>query len=91
MIAALNLPQWDTAAHCGECVKVKGPKGGDVVIKIVDQCPECKTGDLDFSPTAFDKLADRVQGRVPISWYPVPCPVSGGIEYHFKDGSHQWF
>jgi expansin (peptidoglycan-binding protein) len=78
------------SAHCGECVQVTGPKG-NVLIKIVDKCPECKTGDLDFSPVAFDKFADRIQGRVPISWYPVPCPVTGGIVYHFKDGINPWF
>jgi expansin (peptidoglycan-binding protein) len=93
MVAAMNAPQWDTASVCGMCVEVSGPKGAanKVVIRIVDKCPECKTGDLDLSPQAFDMIAEHSAGRVQISWQQVACSVSGGLQYHFKDGSSQYW
>ncbi|KAL1918112.1 uncharacterized protein VTP21DRAFT_3378 [Calcarisporiella thermophila] len=72
MVAALNAPQFgkgDTTKNrnCGRRVLIFGPKGM-VVVKIVDLCPGCKNGDLDLSPTAFKKIANLSQGRVPIKW-----------------------
>ena len=89
-IAALNKPDWGGSSLCGACAEVTGPKGS-VTIRIVDQCPECKSGDLDFSPQAFGKIADMAAGRVPISWKLVTCDVSGPIQYKFKDGANQWW
>jgi expansin (peptidoglycan-binding protein) len=89
-IAALNKPDWSGSSLCGACAEVTGPKGS-VTIRIVDQCPECKTGDLDFSPQAFGKIADMAAGRVPISWKLVTCDVSGPIQYKYKDGANQWW
>ncbi len=89
-VAALNDPQWDGSAVCGACAKATGPNGS-VTVRIVDRCPECKSGDLDFSPQAFAKLADLSQGRVAITWQLVPCDVSGDVRYHVKDGSSQWW
>src|SRR6478735_4669720 len=76
MVAALNDPQYGNAEWCGACAAVEGPKG-KVTVRIVDRCPECKTGDLDLSPQAFDKIADHAQGRVPITWSFVSCETSG--------------
>ena len=93
MVAAMNAPQWQGSAVCGMCVEVVGPKGeaNKIVIRIVDLCPECKTGDLDLSQEAFAKIADPVAGRVKINWQPVACGVSGALSYKFKDGSSQWW
>jgi expansin (peptidoglycan-binding protein) len=73
----LNGPQFDpfTPADgnpnkntiCNKRIIVTGPKG-TVEVSIVDKCPECKKGDVDLSPTAFDMIADRVDGRVAITW-----------------------
>ena len=93
MVAAMNNPQWQNSAVCGMCVEVTGPKGdaNKIVVRIVDLCPECKTGDLDLSQEAFAKIADVSAGRVKISWQPVACSVSGPVSYKYKDGTSQWW
>ncbi|KAJ2337309.1 hypothetical protein GGI00_000327 [Coemansia sp. RSA 2681] len=78
LIAAIPAPQYGTnpnpnnAEVCGKCALVKGPKG-QVKVKITDRCPVCKSGDLDLSPSAFEKIGDFVAGRIPISWSFVAC------------------
>ncbi|MEZ4338120.1 MAG: expansin EXLX1 family cellulose-binding protein [Sandaracinaceae bacterium] len=90
LVAAMNAPQWDGSNPCGMCAHVIGPMG-EVTVRIVDLCPECARGDLDLSPDAFDHIAMRAAGRVPITWTEVPCDVSGPLVHHFKDGSNQWW
>ncbi|WP_336242471.1 expansin EXLX1 family cellulose-binding protein [Corallococcus exercitus] len=90
MVAAMNQAQYDNSAVCGECVDIVGPKG-TVRVRIVDQCPDCDKGHLDLSVQAFDKVAERKDGRVDITWTPVSCDVAGPVEYHFKDGSNPWW
>lgn len=72
---ALNHSQYDSSMACGTCIHAYGPIG-DIVIKVVDRCPECKPGDIDFSTGAFVKVAKLEDGRVPIKWQYVPCPLS---------------
>ncbi|KAJ2776712.1 hypothetical protein H4R18_005523 [Coemansia javaensis] len=78
LIAAINAPQYGTnanpnqAAVCGRCALVKGPLG-QVKVKIVDRCPVCKSGDLDLSPAAFDRIGKQEVGRIGISWSFVAC------------------
>jgi expansin (peptidoglycan-binding protein) len=90
MVAAMNMPQYANSAACGTCIDVTGPNG-TITIRIVDLCPECKSGDLDLSEQAFTLIADKVAGRVPISWVPVSCQTSGPISIRFKEGSSQWW
>ncbi|KAJ2743605.1 hypothetical protein GGI20_003611 [Coemansia sp. BCRC 34301] len=78
LIAAIPAPQYGTNANpnnaevCGKCALVKGPKG-QVKVTITDRCPVCKAGDLDLSPSAFEKIGDFAAGRIPISWSFVSC------------------
>lgn len=90
MVAAMNAEQYANAGACGTCVDVRGPKG-QVRVRIVDLCPECKRGHLDLSKEAFQKIADVSAGRVDISWTPVRCDVTTPIRYRLKDGSSQWW
>ena len=71
-------------------IAVTGPRGS-VVVRVVDQCPECKHGDLDLSPQAFQLLSPLAAGRVPISWHEVACDVKGPIAYRFKDGANAYW
>ncbi|MGN6110648.1 MAG: expansin EXLX1 family cellulose-binding protein [Kofleriaceae bacterium] len=89
-VAAMNAPDYANAAWCGGCVEVTGPEG-QVVVRIVDQCPECQRGDLDMSREAFAELSPLPVGRIPITWRAVACPVSGPISYRFKEGSNPWW
>ncbi len=90
MVAAMNAEEYENAAVCGAYVHVTGPKG-EVTVRIVDLCPECKAGHLDLSQEAFARIADLPQGRVPITWQVVSPDLAGPIAYHFKDGSNQWW
>ncbi len=90
-VAAMDAPEFDDAAVCGECVAITGPKG-DLTVRVVDLCPECEKGHLDLSKEAFAKLADVSAGIVPVTWKVVECSVSGNLKYDYKDGvSQYWF
>jgi expansin len=89
-VAAMNAEEYEDAAWCGAYVHVTGPKG-EVTVRIVDLCPECKAGHLDLSREAFAQIADLPLGRVSITWQLVSPAIAGPIAYHFKDGSNQWW
>ncbi|NJN19660.1 MAG: hypothetical protein HC822_27170 [Oscillochloris sp.] len=90
MVAAMNAEQWDGSAVCGSYVEVNGPQGS-IVVRIVDLCPECKSGHLDLSREAFAVIANPIDGRVAVTWRSVSPELSGPVAYHFKDGSNQWW
>ncbi|KAF9065135.1 RlpA-like double-psi beta-barrel-protein domain-containing protein-containing protein [Rhodocollybia butyracea] len=70
LVAALGRIDFDSFSNhvCGR--KVKASSGGkSVVVEIVDRCDGCPGKfDLDFSPAAFNALADPSAGRIPITW-----------------------
>ncbi|MBM7842648.1 expansin EXLX1 family cellulose-binding protein [Herpetosiphon giganteus] len=91
LFGAMNNPDYATADYCGAMVKITGPLGS-VTVQITDRCPECQTGHIDLSPQAFDRIARRVDGIVPITWQLISNPATTGkVGYHFKDGSNQWW
>ncbi|NOK60139.1 MAG: hypothetical protein GFH27_549291n332 [Chloroflexi bacterium AL-W] len=90
MVAAMNETDYDTARLCGAYVEATGPEG-TVVVRIVDLCPGCKSGDIDFSAEAFALIADPDDGRVPISWRIVSPELDGPIVYRYKEGSSQYW
>lgn len=90
MVAAMNAPDYMDSAVCGACVQVDGPDG-QIVVRIVDSCPECQAGHIDLDEDAFPMIADKALGVVPVTWRYVSCPVDGPIVYQFKEGSNQWW
>jgi expansin len=90
MVAAMNAEEYNNAAVCGSYVYVTGPSG-NVTVRIVDLCPECKAGHLDLSREAFAQIAELYLGRVDITWQVISPDLDGPIAYHFKDGSNQWW
>jgi expansin (peptidoglycan-binding protein) len=90
-IAALNVSDWANSAWCGACADVTGPNGNAVRVRIVDECPDCAPGQLDFHPDAFAVLAPKAQGRVAITWNFVACDAQGPVKYKFKDGSNPFW
>jgi expansin (peptidoglycan-binding protein) len=90
-IAALNAPDWANSSWCGACADVTGPNGSTVRVRIVDECADCATGQLDFHPDAFAMLAPKEQGRIPISWTFVACDAQGPVKYKYKDGSNPYW
>ena len=89
--AAMNETDYENSYNCGGYIEATGPDG-TVTVKIVDRCPECLPGDVDFSPQAFDVIADPIDGRVPISWHLVSAPAGiGNLQFVVKDGSNPWW
>ncbi|CAG8484632.1 6130_t:CDS:1 [Cetraspora pellucida] len=76
LVAALPAADYDSLMtdgnpnHSGACGKMATVVcgGKTVTVKIVDRCPNCKSGDLDMSPAAFDCIADRSVGRIQVSY-----------------------
>jgi expansin (peptidoglycan-binding protein) len=92
LFVALGPSQYAGAAACGSYLDVTGPKG-KVRVKVMDSCPECDAGHLDLSRTAFKKIANEVQGVVPIKYRtvvnpPTPAPLSVRIQ---EGASQYWF
>lgn len=90
MVTAINADEYDNAALCGAYLSVTGPKGA-ITVRVVDLCPECRTGHLDLSQEAFARIADPIEGRVDITWQIVSPVLNSPIVYHFKEGSNPWW
>lgn len=91
LYVALGRTEYSGALSCGSYIDVTGPKG-KVRVKVFDSCPECETGHLDLSRTAFKKIADPVAGIVPITYKAVPnAPTPGPLSITFKEGSSRYW
>ncbi|TFK42952.1 RlpA-like double-psi beta-barrel-protein domain-containing protein-containing protein [Crucibulum laeve] len=66
-IVALNIPQWDGGSHCFDTITISY-KGKSTQAQIVDQCPGCPFGGLDFSRGLFDFFASESEGIIFGSW-----------------------
>ena len=91
LYVALGKTEYSGATACGSYLDVTGPKG-KVRVKVTDQCPECATGHLDLSRTAFRKIGAEVSGIIPITYKAVVNPaVPGPMTVTVKDGTSQWW
>lgn len=86
---AMNHSQYDSSFACGACVRAFGPLG-EVTVKVVDRCPECKPGDIDFSTGSFVKIGTMEAGRIPIRWQFIPCEEED-IKVKFEKGTSQFY
>jgi len=85
---AMNSVDYAGSNSCGACVDITGPKG-TITATVVDECPECASGDIDMTEEAFSQIADVIDGRIDISWQYVPCDLSETISINFKEGSSE--
>jgi expansin len=92
MYAAMNKSQYNNSNACGSYVEItrKGTTK-KVVVKILDQCPECPSGNIDLSKTAFLKLGTVAEGRIPITWKYIPQPGKAKIAVRIKEGSSRYY
>jgi expansin (peptidoglycan-binding protein) len=103
MYAALNNEQYTNDMGCGLCAVVVSDSNPykAIRVRIVDKCPECAHGSLDFSNKAFKKLTNMEPSRVKITWALIPCNLkiagypalvkTSLIKFQFKTGSSQWW
>ena len=63
----------NTNPFCGRKIRATRHREGSANnvtqdVTVVDRCTGCKVYDLDFSPDAFEEMADQVLGRVDVTW-----------------------
>ncbi|MEV4120518.1 expansin EXLX1 family cellulose-binding protein [Micromonospora sp. NPDC049645] len=91
LYVALGPTEYSAGAACGGFLEVVGPKG-TVRVLIMDQCPECEPGHLDLSREAFARIAEPVQGLVPVTYRAVvDPPLPGPLTFRIKEGASQWW
>lgn len=91
LYVALGPTEYSAGAACGGFLDVVGPKG-TVRVLVMDQCPECPPGHLDLSREAFARIADPVQGVVPVTYRAVVNPpLPGPLTFRIKEGASQWW
>lgn len=90
LFVALGPGQYAAGAACGTYLDVTGPKG-KVRVKVIDSCPECETGHLDLSRTAFKKIGAEVDGIIPITYKTVTGVSTGPISVRVKEGSSRYW
>ena len=92
LFVALGAADYADGAACGAYLDVTGPKG-KVRVKVIDSCPPCGAGHIDLSRTAFKKIADEIDGIVPVTYRAVRSPsVPGPVSVRIKEGSSRyWF
>ena len=105
MFAALNHDQYVDDMGCGLCALVVSTSHPykPIRIRVIDQCPECEHGSLDFSDKAFKALTNMDPARVKITWALIPCDIEvpeypalleqdAILKFKFKTGSTKfWF
>ncbi|MFK4102016.1 expansin EXLX1 family cellulose-binding protein [Streptomyces sp. NPDC019531] len=92
MTAAMNHADYETSKACGAYILVHAANGASVTVRITNECPlPCAPGQLDLSAQAFAKLADPVQGRIPITWSLLSPSTSDTISIRYKTGSSRYW
>jgi len=92
LTAAMNSSDYEGSKACGAYVLVRAAGGASVTVRITNLCPApCQVGQLDLSPQAFDHLAARNLGEIPITWKLVSPPRSKRISLRHKAGSSQYW
>jgi expansin len=91
LYVALGPNEYADAAPCGGYLDVTGPKG-KVRVKIFDSCPECGTGHLDLSRTAFKRIGNEIDGIIPITYKAVVNPrTPGPVAITFAEGTSRYY
>jgi expansin len=91
LYVALGPNEYADAAPCGGYLDVTGPKG-KVRVKIFDSCPECGTGHLDLSRTAFKRIGNEIDGIIPITYKAVVNPrTPGPVAITFVEGTSRYY
>jgi len=104
MYAALNNKQYNIDMGCGLCALVVSTSDPykAIRVRIIDQCPECEHGSLDFSDKAFKALSGKDPARIKITWALIPCDIDvneypalvkpdSPIKFQFKSGSTEFW
>jgi hypothetical protein len=91
LFVAMPPDEYASAAGCGGYLEVHGPDGS-VRVEVIDQCPDCGSGHIDLSETAFSALAPLSAGLINVTYqHLVNPPLPGPISLRVKEGSSQYW
>ncbi|NJM80691.1 MAG: hypothetical protein HC854_15735 [Flavobacterium sp.] len=92
MYGAMNKPQYNNSNACGSYVEItRTGTTKKVIVKILDQCPECPQGNIDLSKEAFLKLGTESEGIIPITWKYIKQLGEAKISVRVKTGSSRYY
>ncbi len=95
-VAALNEYDYKEGLMAGAYLEVTGPNG-TIDVLITDLMPysgnesNCTVGAIDLNEKAFEKIANKVDGKVNISWKVKALPTDSPVKFKFKEGSSQYW
>lgn len=89
-VCAMNITDYDNALLAGAYIEVTS-YGGSVKTLVTDLLPEGKKGDVDLNEDAFPLIANKIDGRVDISWKIIPLETDEPVSFRFKEGSTQYW
>lgn len=88
LTVAMNWSDYEDSKACGAYVLVRAANGKSVTVRVTNLCPApCRVGQLDLSREAFARLADPVQGEIPVTWTLVSPELTKKISIRYKTGS----
>ncbi|MFN8200146.1 MAG: expansin EXLX1 family cellulose-binding protein [Nakamurella multipartita] len=90
LYVAVSPTEYAKGAACGTYLDVTGPRG-TVRVVVMDKCPECATGHIDLSKTAFAKIGALSDGIIPVTYSTVKNPTVPALNFRFKNGSSRWW
>jgi expansin (peptidoglycan-binding protein) len=83
-IVAMNSPQYESGAHCGQKIQIQ-INGKSAIAEVVDECPGCGYGNLDFSEGLFKHFGNTEKGTLYGSWMFVDGQHGGSKKHHSRD------
>lgn len=89
LYVAINGSDYHGSLMCGAYLRATGSKGSFTAL-VVDQCPPCSKGDLDFELDSLFVIEGIRDGRHPVSWRLISPPLNGPIAYRFQ-GSNPYY
>ncbi|RDX44875.1 hypothetical protein OH76DRAFT_1358784, partial [Lentinus brumalis] len=67
MVVAISAQIYDNGKHCHERMRVQY-KSKTIEVTVLDECPSCDATHIDLGQAAFEKLADKNLGLIPVTW-----------------------
>jgi hypothetical protein len=91
LFVAMPPGEYASAAGCGGYLEVHGPDGS-VRVEVIDQCPDCGSGHIDLSETAFAAIAPLNAGLINVTYQDlVNPPLPGPLSVRVKEGSSRYW
>ncbi len=89
-LAGVSNSYAQTGGSCDACILVKTGAGRQIVARVVTYGVTNDLGDIDVSPSVYDKLNTGEYPRS-MTWQFARCPDTGTLRYEFQTGANVWW